>query len=60
MVRKPAASFERGNGSSGMGTPSAAHSGSHPSAGRHSTSRVGAIAARTAALWRSYAAWAGR
>ena len=52
-ARKSAVVFSCGNGSCGTGTPSAAHDGSQPSPGRHSSSRSGGKARRTASLWRS-------
>jgi len=53
MARNSAVVLVTGKGSSGTGTPSARHSGSQPSAGRHSTRRSRGTAFRTAALWRS-------
>src|SRR5262249_46243826 len=41
--------LDTGNGSSGTGTPSAAHSGPHPSVTRHSTSRFAGARFRTSA-----------
>lgn len=48
--------FVRGKDSAGIGTPSARHSGGHPSEGVHSTSRSGGHSDRTKSLCREYAA----
>ena len=49
--RKSSDVFVWGNGSAGSGTPSAAHSGPHPSPGCHSTSRPAGIALRTSSVF---------
>ena len=50
MALKSEVEFRCGKGSGGSVTPRAAHSGAHPSPGRHSTSRPGGASARTRAL----------
>src|SRR5580700_5650882 len=53
MTLKSAVVFTWGNGSAGTANPRAEQRGSHPSPGRHSTSRPAGTDARTLSLWAS-------